>query len=81
MNVRKELENIGISAERNSEHLEKLGLGSIYICIWILNFIFFSVLFRNIIFEITTLLTGWGSRKRRLGTDLCKCRDRNRQNR
>ena len=35
MNVRKELDNIGISAERNSEHLEKLGLVSIYIYIYI----------------------------------------------
>ena len=31
MNVRKELDNIGILAERNSERLEKLGLVSIYI--------------------------------------------------
>ena len=31
MNVRKELDNIRISAERNSERLEKLGLVSIYV--------------------------------------------------
>ena len=42
MNVRKELANIGILVERNSELLEKLGLVSIniyiYIYIYILNF-------------------------------------------
>ena len=34
MNVRKELDNIRILAERNSECLEKLGLVSIYIYIY-----------------------------------------------
>ena len=42
MNVRKELANIRISVERNSECLEKLGVVSIYIYIYISNFDFFQ---------------------------------------
>ena len=61
MNVRKELANIGISAERNSKRLEKLGLVSIYIYIYI-EFQLFLVWFRTIDLEVTTLFTGWGRR-------------------
>ena len=59
---------------RNSECLEKLGLVSIYIYIYI-EFQLFLLLFSTINLEVTNLFTGWGRRMQRLRTDLCKCRD------